>query len=215
MQRRRRERLSRIIARFGQLRRGTQPKKKPSTREGRRLCFQAKRGLELVADAEAPLVLVREGVAADPGVTEVKGDVAREGLAEGDADFMAGGVILVGSPGAETSTKGAVKGNAVGLIGTDREGDVSERSDVLDAITKGDIISAVTQVAADRGLGVDEEIGAAEVGGGGQFPAIEMAGDAVGGLLDVADFDIAGEEAGRTGSRESGGRAEGEETDVG
>jgi hypothetical protein len=40
-----------------------------------------------------------------------------------------------------------------------------------------------------------------------------MAGDAVGGLLDVADFDIAGEEAGRSGSRESGGRAEGEETE--
>jgi hypothetical protein len=42
-----------------------------------------------------------------------------------------------------------------------------------------------------------------------------MAGDTVGGLLDVADFDIAGEEARRSGSRESGGRAEGEETDVG
>ena len=74
---------------------------------------------------------------------------------------MASGVALIGSPGAETAAEGAMEGNAVGLIGTDREGDVSERSDVLDAITKRNVISAVTQVAADGGLGVDEEIGAA------------------------------------------------------
>jgi hypothetical protein len=126
---------------------------------------------------------------------------------------MASGVVLVGSPSAETAAEGTMKGDAEGFVGAGRQGHVGNRANVLEAVAKGGGISAVTEVAADRGLGVDEDVGAAEVGGRGQFPAIEMAGDAVSGLLDVAEFDIAGEEAGRSGSRESGGRAEGEETE--
>ena len=125
-------------------------------------------------------------------------------------------IVTIYSDGfAETGAEGTVESNAVGLVGAGREGYVSNRADVLEAVAKGDGISAVAEVAADRGLGVDEGVRLAEVGGGGQFPSIEMAGDSVGGLLDVADFDIAGEEARRSGSREGGGRTEGKETDVG
>jgi hypothetical protein len=136
-----------------------------------------------------------------------------EHLAHGDADFMASGVVLVGSPSAETSAEGAMESDAVGLVGADSEGDISDGTDVLEAVAKGDVIRAVTEITTEGALGVDEEIRAAEVGGGGDAPAVEVASGAVGGLLDVAHFDVVAEEAGRTGSRESGGRTKGEETE--
>ena len=128
---------------------------------------------------------------------------------------MTSGNALIGSPGAEAAAQGAVEGEAVGLVGTDGKGDVGEGADVLEAVAQGNLIVAVAGIAADRGLGVDEGVGLAEVGGGGQLPAVEVAGDAVGGLADVAHFEVVAEEAGRSGGREGGSRTEGEETEEG
>ena len=147
-----------------------------------------------------------------------------EHLAEDNADIVAVGVAHIGSPGAETGSKSAVESDTIGLVRADGEGDVDEGGDVLEAITKGGLVVAVTEIAAGRGLGVDEEVGLAEICRGGNLPSVEMTRDTVGGLLDIARFDVAGEEAGRRDDhrgrrggwgRKGGGRAEGEETDVG
>ena len=179
--------------------------------------------LELVADAEAPLVLAIGAVEGDPGVAEVQGDVMSEHLAHGRVDLMTRGVAHIGGPGAEATAKRAVQGDAVGLVRTDGQGDVGEGGDVLEAIAQGDGVGTVTKVAAKGGQAIHEDVGLADVSGGGNPPAIEMPRDAGGALLNIAQLDVIREKARWGGSRHRGGRqgregrggAEGEETGVG
>lgn len=152
-------------------------------------------------------------VTRNPRVAEVEREIMSEGLAHSGDDVVAVRHALIGSPSTETGAKGAVEGDAVSLVGANGEGDVREGSHVLEAVAEGGGVGAVAKVTTDGGETVDEEIGSTEVGGGGDIPAVLVTGDAAGGELNVAEFDIIAEQAGRTGSRESGGRAEGEETE--